>query len=58
MEKLVYTSFEVAEILNIGLNKVYELLIQKQIPHVRVGRRYLIPKRALENWLEKAAGAE
>lgn len=53
MDKLVYNTHEVAKLLDIGLNKVYELLIQNQLPHVRVGRRYLIPKHALQQWLEK-----
>ncbi|HOR87203.1 MAG TPA: helix-turn-helix domain-containing protein [Bacillota bacterium] len=56
MERLVYTTNEVAEALNLGLNKVYELLYSKQIPCVKVGRKYLIPKHALENWLNKSAG--
>lgn len=29
MDKLVYNTHEVAKLLDIGLNKVYELLIQK-----------------------------
>jgi len=54
MDKLVYNTHEVAKLLDIGLNKVYELLIQNQLPHVRVGRRYLIPKHALQQWLDKS----
>lgn len=51
MEKLVYTVHETAQILNIGMNKAYELIQQKQIPFVRVGRKILIPKQALQSWL-------
>lgn len=51
MDKLVYTAHEVAEILNIGMNKVYELLERNVIPNVKVGRRYIIPKQTLEKWL-------
>jgi excisionase family DNA binding protein len=54
MEKLVYTVNETAQILNIGMNKAYELIQQKQIPHVRVGRKILIPKQPLEKWLASA----
>ncbi len=54
MEKLVYTVNETAQILNIGMNKAYELIQQKQIPNVRVGRKILIPKQALEKWLISA----
>jgi excisionase family DNA binding protein len=56
MEKLVYTVNETAQILNIGMNKAYELIQQKQIPNVRVGRKFLIPKQALESWLANSSG--
>ncbi|NLD46148.1 MAG: helix-turn-helix domain-containing protein [Clostridiaceae bacterium] len=56
MEKLVYTVNETAQILNIGMNKAYELIQQKQIPNVRVGRKFLIPKEALEKWLANSSG--
>lgn len=51
MEKLVYTVTETAKLLNIGMNKAYELIQQNEIPNVRVGRKFLIPKEALEKWL-------
>lgn len=55
MEKLVYTVTETAQILNIGMNKAYELIQQQQIPNLRVGRKILIPKQSLEKWLVKSA---
>ena len=58
MEKLVYTVQETAEILNIGMNKAYEMIQQKQIPFIRVGRKFLIPKQALEKWLSESAGVK
>jgi len=51
MDKLVYTVSETAKILNIGMNKAYELIQQQEIPNVRVGRKILVPKQALEKWL-------
>ncbi|TYQ13093.1 UNVERIFIED_CONTAM: excisionase family DNA binding protein [Acetivibrio alkalicellulosi] len=56
MEKLVYTVTETAKLLNIGMNKAYDLINQQQIPNVRVGRKILIPKQALEKWLEESTG--
>lgn len=56
MEKLVYTVTETAQILNIGMNKAYELIQQQEIPNLRVGRKILIPKQSLEKWLVKSAG--
>ena len=51
MEKLVYTVNETAKLINIGMNKAYELIQNQQIPNVRIGRKILIPKKSLENWL-------
>ncbi|NLD45876.1 MAG: helix-turn-helix domain-containing protein [Clostridiaceae bacterium] len=51
MEKLVYTVNETAKLLNIGMNKAYELIQNQQIPNVRIGRKILIPKKSLEDWL-------
>lgn len=56
MEKLVYTVRETAKILNIGLSKAYDLIQQKQIPVVKVGRKFLVPKQALESWLMSSVG--
>ena len=47
----VYTPHELAEMLRISRNSVYEALRTKQIPSIRVGRKYLIPTRALEHFL-------
>lgn len=58
MDKLVYTVTETAQILNIGMNKAYELIQQRAIPNVRVGRRILIPKLALEKWLINSSEGE
>ncbi len=56
MDKLVYTVKETADVLKIGLNKAYELIEQNQIPVVKVGRKFLIPKQALEKWLMSSFG--
>lgn len=42
---------DAAKMLGLGKSSMYELVRQKKIPHVRVGRRVLIPRRALESWL-------
>jgi len=53
MEKLVYTVKEVAEILNIGMNKAYELIHQKEFPCKNLGRKILIPRKPFEDWVNK-----
>lgn len=57
MNELVYTVKETADVLKIGMNKAYELIEQKQIPAVKVGRKFLIPKQALENWLMSSSSS-
>lgn len=53
IEKLVYSVSEVSKALNIGINKTYELLQKCEIPSVRVGRKFLIPKDGVIKWLNK-----
>ncbi|MGX7198016.1 helix-turn-helix domain-containing protein [Enterococcus olivae] len=36
---------------NIGKNKAYELLKSNAIQHVRIGRKYKIPKKAVVDYL-------
>lgn len=49
--KMVFNAEETAKFLGVGMNKIYELLTSGQIPSRRIGRKYLIPRLALENWL-------
>ncbi len=49
--KLVYTATEVSHLLGIGRNLVYEGVRRRQIPSVKIGRRLLIPRWALERLL-------
>ena len=52
MEKLLLKPGEVAARLNIGRSLTYELIAQKKLPHVRLGRCIRIPAKSLEAWLE------
>ncbi len=53
--KMVYTVDEVAEVLGLSRNTVYEAVHRKEIPSIKIGRRIIIPKRALEEALSLAA---
>jgi excisionase family DNA binding protein len=46
---------EAARLLRISRNLAYELIRQNTLPHVRLGRRILVPRRGLENWIEREA---
>jgi excisionase family DNA binding protein len=54
----VLTADEVAEVLRLGRNTVYDSLRTGVIPSVRIGRRLLIPKAALLRLLEERKKAE
>lgn len=53
MEKLVYSVDEMAATLDISRPKAFELVHRAGFPVVRVGRRLLIPRDGLEEWLKQ-----
>ena len=53
-EKLTLTVAEAAKCLGIGRNSAYDAIARGEIPVVKVGKRLLVPKVALEKLL--AAG--
>lgn len=55
-DALVLTPIEAAKILRIGRGTVYEQIRTGSIPHIRMGRKILVPKVALMRMLEGAKG--
>lgn len=51
MDKEVYTVKEVAEMLGLGRNTVYDNIRTGKIPHVQLGKRILIPKGPVDRFL-------
>ena len=51
----VLTPTQLAAYLSMGRDKVYELLGAGRIPAVKFGRTYRIPRKPLEEWLERQA---
>lgn len=47
---------EAAQLLSIGRNTAYELIRQGRLPHIRLGRRVLVPRFGLEQWIAQEAG--
>jgi len=43
---------QAAKRLKIGRNTAYEAVKRAEIPSIRIGRRILVPIKALNNWLE------
>ncbi|MFC1847667.1 helix-turn-helix domain-containing protein [Chloroflexota bacterium] len=57
-ERLVLTVEQAAEILGISRPTAYEAIQTGEIPHIRIGRRILVPRAALEKLLANAGTKE
>lgn len=52
-ERMLFDLVEVAERLHIGKRKVEALIADRQLGHVKVGRRTLVTRRQLETYVER-----
>lgn len=57
-EPTLLTRKEATEVLRIGLSSLDEAIRRKEIPVVRLGRRILIPRLALERMIVAATQGE
>lgn len=53
MEQIVLNVKELQEALGIGRDGAYALMRNNAFPSMRIGSRYVVDKRAFEEWLEK-----
>lgn len=53
MEKITYSVKEVAGLLGISQSYAYELVKEKKLPVLELGRRKVIPKAVLETWIKE-----
>lgn len=51
-ETKVLTTKQLCSVLQIGRDKAYALVKSKGFPSVRIGNRYIVPEKALNEWLE------
>ncbi len=58
LDRIVYTVTEAAEILGISRPSAFQGVERGEIPYIRIGRRILIPKVALEKLLESAGSIQ
>ena len=56
MDSLTYSVEEVAALLGIARNNAYERVRAGDIPSIRMGRRYLIPRERFHAWLNGQIG--
>lgn len=55
MQSMTISVAEAAQYLGIGRNRMYDLLHAGKLPAVRLGKNYRIPKKSLDEWLDKEA---
>jgi excisionase family DNA binding protein len=53
---LLVTVEEAAELLRLGRTRMYELVMSGQVQSVKVGRRRLIPRKSLEEFVDGLIG--
>ena len=53
-ERLTLTVEEAAELLGVSRALGYELVARGEIPSLRLGRRIVVPRRAIEAMLDRA----
>jgi excisionase family DNA binding protein len=51
--RLTYTVDEAAKLLGLGRNHAYEAAKSGELPSIRIGKRILIPRAALERMLNE-----
>jgi excisionase family DNA binding protein len=51
---MAYSVEETAQLLGIGKTLAYELVVTNRLPVVRLGRRVLVPRTALEEFIDAA----
>jgi len=54
-ERVTFTVEETAKLLGIGRQLAYDRVRTGQIPAIRLGRRLVVPRRALERLIEAAS---
>ena len=52
-DRLVWTVEETGRLLGISRAHAYELVARGELPHLRLGRRVVVPKRAIDALLAR-----
>lgn len=57
-KRAVYTVHEVAQLLSLSLGGTYQLCRSGDIPALKLGNRWVIPKRRFHAWLDNLPDAD
>lgn len=57
-QQLAFKVREIPKIVGISLPVLYEMIHAGTFPALKVGRKYLVPRSALEKWLADNVGGQ
>ena len=57
-ERLTYSVREAAQVLGLSKNSAYQACLRGEIPHLKIGKRILIPRVQLERMLNEDGKAK
>ena len=57
-ERLTYNVREAAKLLGLSKNSAYQACLKGEIPHLKIGKRILIPRVQLDRMLNEAGKAK
>lgn len=57
VDRRYYTVQEVAKMLPIGKTRIYQLLAEGAIPSIRLGRKFIVPMKRFDEWLDSGGRA-
>lgn len=55
---LIWKPEKVADELGLATSKVRQMLYSGELPGFKVGKRWLVPVKALEDWVKKQASGQ
>jgi len=55
-EIIMYTVKDIQNIFKCGLKQAYELVNANGFPRIKIGKKILVEKKALEKWIENNRG--
>ena len=58
VSKVAYSVKEASVALGVNINTMYELVRQSEFPSFKLGNKFLVSVKGLEDWVSKQAAAQ
>lgn len=56
--QLFFTPEELRSVLPVGRSQIYKMLRAGEIPSIRMGKKFVVPVRQFERWIESCGGTQ